>query len=94
MVDKQWFTPNEFERLAGKERFKNWKMSIRCAGTTLGKLIQVCWRVSFYLGINLERDCVTLIPPLNVTSRLPNFPWVSVTSLLLVESSPLTGGWL
>uniref|UniRef100_A0A671WUF2 SP110 nuclear antigen, tandem duplicate 3 n=1 Tax=Sparus aurata TaxID=8175 RepID=A0A671WUF2_SPAAU len=41
VVDKQWFTPNEFERLAGKESFKNWKSSIRCAGTTLGKLIQV-----------------------------------------------------
>uniref|UniRef100_A0A671WMG1 SP110 nuclear antigen, tandem duplicate 3 n=1 Tax=Sparus aurata TaxID=8175 RepID=A0A671WMG1_SPAAU len=40
VVDKQWFTPNEFERLAGKESFKNWKSSIRCAGTTLGKLIQ------------------------------------------------------
>ncbi|XP_036943830.1 nuclear body protein SP140-like protein [Acanthopagrus latus] len=40
VVDKQWFTPNEFERLAGRESFKNWKVSIRCEGTTLGKLIQ------------------------------------------------------
>lgn len=63
MVDKQWFTPNEFERLAGRESFKNWKVSIRCEGTTLGKLIQVCKKGSFYLGTYLERDCVTLIHP-------------------------------
>ncbi|XP_073351380.1 uncharacterized protein [Pagrus major] len=40
VVDKQWFTPNEFERFAGKKSCKNWKLSIRCEGTTLGKLIQ------------------------------------------------------
>ncbi|XP_041813393.1 nuclear body protein SP140-like protein [Chelmon rostratus] len=40
VVDKQWFTPNEFERFAGKESFKNWKLSIRCMDTPLGKLVQ------------------------------------------------------
>ncbi|XP_076609359.1 uncharacterized protein LOC143334438 isoform X2 [Chaetodon auriga] len=39
-VHKQWFTPTEFERLAGKASFKNWKLSIRCMDTPLGKLIQ------------------------------------------------------
>ncbi|RVE69251.1 hypothetical protein OJAV_G00075970 [Oryzias javanicus] len=36
----QWFTPPEFEKFAGKEKSKNWKTSIRCAGITIGKLIQ------------------------------------------------------
>ncbi|XP_040917672.1 nuclear body protein SP140-like protein isoform X2 [Toxotes jaculatrix] len=37
---KQWFTPNEFEKIAGKKSFKNWKLSIRCVDTPLGKLIK------------------------------------------------------
>ncbi|KAK2833721.1 hypothetical protein Q5P01_017610 [Channa striata] len=36
----QWFTPGEFERRAGKMSSKNWKLSIRCNGTPLGKLIE------------------------------------------------------
>ncbi|XP_068575028.1 nuclear body protein SP140-like protein isoform X1 [Cebidichthys violaceus] len=40
VVRKQWFTPNEFERLAGRKRCKNWKLSIRCMNTTLGQLIK------------------------------------------------------
>ncbi|KAM4716655.1 uncharacterized protein sp100.1 isoform 3-T4 [Anableps anableps] len=40
LVDKQRFTPSEFEKFAGKESSRNWKMSIRCKGTTLGKLIK------------------------------------------------------
>ncbi|KAF3700433.1 Nuclear body protein SP140-like protein [Channa argus] len=40
LFQKQWFTPGEFEKLAGKKSCKNWKWSIRCNGTTLGKLIQ------------------------------------------------------
>ncbi|XP_062394871.1 uncharacterized protein LOC134082866 isoform X2 [Sardina pilchardus] len=36
----QWYTPPEFEKLGGKERNKNWKISIRCGQTTLQKLIQ------------------------------------------------------
>ncbi|XP_028455895.1 nuclear body protein SP140 isoform X2 [Perca flavescens] len=40
MVDKKWLTPNEFERYAGKQSHKNWKLSIKCMGTPLAKLIQ------------------------------------------------------
>ncbi|KAF3700434.1 Nuclear body protein SP140-like protein [Channa argus] len=40
LFQKQWFTPGEFENRAGKKSCKNWKWSIRCNGTTLGKLIQ------------------------------------------------------
>ncbi|XP_070836772.1 nuclear body protein SP140-like protein [Chaetodon trifascialis] len=39
-ANKQWFTPTEFERFAGKRSFKNWKLSIRCMDTPLGKLVQ------------------------------------------------------
>ncbi|XP_068613628.1 nuclear body protein SP140-like [Brachionichthys hirsutus] len=38
--DKRWFTPSDFESLAGKQSCRNWKMSIRCRSATLGKLIQ------------------------------------------------------
>uniref|UniRef100_A0A3B5JZJ4 SP110 nuclear antigen, tandem duplicate 4 n=1 Tax=Takifugu rubripes TaxID=31033 RepID=A0A3B5JZJ4_TAKRU len=41
MVSGQWFSPTEFERFAGKQRCKNWKLTIQCMGTPLGKLIQV-----------------------------------------------------
>ncbi|KAG7239463.1 hypothetical protein INR49_028934, partial [Caranx melampygus] len=40
LFEKQWFTPGQFEKLAGKGSSKNWKLSIRCMGTTLGKLIK------------------------------------------------------
>ncbi|XP_014846980.1 PREDICTED: nuclear body protein SP140-like protein [Poecilia mexicana] len=40
LVDKKWFTPSEFEKLAGKGSAKNWKLSIRCKDTPLGKLIK------------------------------------------------------
>ncbi|XP_074511424.1 uncharacterized protein LOC141780193 isoform X1 [Sebastes fasciatus] len=39
-VGKQWFTPNEFQRYAGRKSCKNWKWSIRCKDTSLGKLIK------------------------------------------------------
>ncbi|XP_043090641.1 uncharacterized protein LOC122341358 [Puntigrus tetrazona] len=35
-----WFTPNDFEKFAGKEKCKNWKVSIRCRNTPLKKLIE------------------------------------------------------
>ncbi|KAF4115645.1 hypothetical protein G5714_003134 [Onychostoma macrolepis] len=34
-----WFTPTAFEKFAGKEKCKNWKLSIRCRNTPLKKLI-------------------------------------------------------
>ncbi|XP_054463226.1 nuclear body protein SP140 isoform X2 [Anoplopoma fimbria] len=40
VVGKKWFTPNEFERFAGKMSSKNWKVTIRCGNTPLGKLIK------------------------------------------------------
>uniref|UniRef100_A0A3Q2QAV5 SP110 nuclear antigen, tandem duplicate 1 n=1 Tax=Fundulus heteroclitus TaxID=8078 RepID=A0A3Q2QAV5_FUNHE len=40
VVDNRWFTPAEFEKFAGKESSRNWKLSIRCAGIPLGKLIK------------------------------------------------------
>ncbi|XP_076024184.1 uncharacterized protein LOC143014259 isoform X3 [Genypterus blacodes] len=40
VVKKQWFTPPEFEKFAGKGSNKNWKKSILCLSTPLGKLIQ------------------------------------------------------
>lgn len=40
LVNKQWYTPSQFERLAGKANSRNWKLSIRCMGTPLAKLIQ------------------------------------------------------
>ncbi|XP_071027594.1 nuclear body protein SP140-like protein [Oncorhynchus clarkii lewisi] len=39
-VQGRWFTPSGFEEFGGKKSRKNWKYSIRCRGTTLGKLIQ------------------------------------------------------
>lgn len=62
-VEKQWFTPPEFERFAGKQSYKNWKLSIRCMDSPLGKLIQVCGEGIFiyeeYLRIYLRiyMDC-------------------------------------
>ncbi|KAM6905361.1 nuclear body protein SP140-like protein [Xenentodon cancila] len=40
LVKKQWFTPTEFEKFAGKGSYKNWRQSIRCMGIQLGKLIR------------------------------------------------------
>ncbi|CAB1341478.1 unnamed protein product [Coregonus sp. 'balchen'] len=41
VVQGLWFTPSGFEEFGGKKSSKNWKYSIRCIDTTLGKLIQV-----------------------------------------------------
>ncbi|XP_056309384.1 nuclear body protein SP140-like isoform X1 [Danio aesculapii] len=40
LAQERWFSPSEFEKFAGKERNKNWKYSIRCAGAPLKKLIE------------------------------------------------------
>ncbi|XP_026212392.1 nuclear body protein SP140-like [Anabas testudineus] len=40
LFQKQWFTPGEFEKRAGKESSKNWKWNIRCNDIPLGKLIE------------------------------------------------------
>lgn len=39
--NQQWFTPTEFEALAGRASSKDWKRSIRYAGRPLLCLIQV-----------------------------------------------------
>ncbi|KAK7107894.1 hypothetical protein V1264_015729 [Littorina saxatilis] len=39
-VDGQWYTPNEFEALAGRASSKDWKRSIRYGGRTLQCLIE------------------------------------------------------
>ncbi|KAK3525209.1 hypothetical protein QTP86_023238, partial [Hemibagrus guttatus] len=40
LYNGQWFTPNGFEKAAGKGSCKNWKLSIRCQQTPLQKLIE------------------------------------------------------
>ncbi|XP_070779559.1 nuclear body protein SP140-like protein isoform X2 [Enoplosus armatus] len=40
VVKRQWFTPTEFVGFAGKKSTKNWKSSVQCMNTPLGKLIQ------------------------------------------------------
>ncbi|XP_074552596.1 nuclear body protein SP140-like protein isoform X2 [Halichoeres trimaculatus] len=39
-VGKRWFTPTQFERFAGMEKYKNWKISIRCNNIPLKVLIK------------------------------------------------------
>uniref|UniRef100_A0A667YA70 SP110 nuclear antigen, tandem duplicate 2 n=1 Tax=Myripristis murdjan TaxID=586833 RepID=A0A667YA70_9TELE len=53
VVDNKWFTPIEFEKFSGKTSFKNWKLSIRCRDTTLGKLIKVIFKI-FYFKLCVE----------------------------------------
>src|SRR4029434_1777288 len=55
--EDQWYTPGEFEKLGGKERNKNWKISIRCRQTTLQKLIQVTGNKSLCVCVSV---CVWL----------------------------------
>uniref|UniRef100_A0A4W5MGF8 SAND domain-containing protein n=1 Tax=Hucho hucho TaxID=62062 RepID=A0A4W5MGF8_9TELE len=40
LVQGRWLTPSCFEEFGGKKSSKNWKYSVRCRDTTLGKLIQ------------------------------------------------------
>ncbi|KAK7939834.1 hypothetical protein WMY93_003160 [Mugilogobius chulae] len=40
VVKRRWYTPCQFEQLAGKASSKNWKLSIRCMGTPLKQLLQ------------------------------------------------------
>ncbi|XP_053300332.1 nuclear body protein SP140-like protein [Pleuronectes platessa] len=40
MFQKQWFTPSEFEKFAGKGSCRNWKSSIKCMGSPLARLIK------------------------------------------------------
>ncbi|KAI9526403.1 hypothetical protein NQZ68_039823 [Dissostichus eleginoides] len=52
-VGRQWFSPSEFERFAGKDSSRNWKMTIKCLDTTLGKLIQA----DHLKAANYRRGC-------------------------------------
>ncbi|XP_048059234.1 nuclear body protein SP140-like protein isoform X1 [Megalobrama amblycephala] len=40
LSEGRWFSPSAFEKFGGKERYKNWKSSIRSGNTTLKKLIE------------------------------------------------------
>ncbi|XP_053300334.1 uncharacterized protein LOC128459240 isoform X2 [Pleuronectes platessa] len=40
LSQKQWFTPSEFEKFAGKGSYKNWKSSIKCMDSPLARLIK------------------------------------------------------
>uniref|UniRef100_A0A8C6M716 SAND domain-containing protein n=1 Tax=Nothobranchius furzeri TaxID=105023 RepID=A0A8C6M716_NOTFU len=51
LMDKEWFTPTEFEKLTGKGSNKNWKWSIRCQDTPLLTLIKVWWNFFFFLAL-------------------------------------------
>uniref|UniRef100_A0A673FRJ9 SP110 nuclear body protein, tandem duplicate 2 n=1 Tax=Sinocyclocheilus rhinocerous TaxID=307959 RepID=A0A673FRJ9_9TELE len=51
----RWFTPNYFEKFAGKEKCKNWKLSIHCRNTPLKKLIEVTNYISMCF-ISQEND--------------------------------------
>uniref|UniRef100_A0A673I6B4 SP110 nuclear body protein, tandem duplicate 2 n=1 Tax=Sinocyclocheilus rhinocerous TaxID=307959 RepID=A0A673I6B4_9TELE len=57
----RWFTPTDFEKFAGKEKCKNWKLSIRCRNTPLKKLIEVnnasTYRSLGFLGSLLKVMC-------------------------------------
>lgn len=50
--NQQWFTPTEFEGLAGRASSKDWKRSIRYAGRPLLCLIQVLLH---------EHQCITTL---------------------------------
>ncbi|XP_036378602.1 uncharacterized protein LOC118773647 [Megalops cyprinoides] len=39
-VKDRWYSPSGFEQLGGKEKWKNWKQSIRCNGIPLAQLIK------------------------------------------------------
>uniref|UniRef100_A0A3B4YV33 SP110 nuclear body protein, tandem duplicate 1 n=1 Tax=Seriola lalandi dorsalis TaxID=1841481 RepID=A0A3B4YV33_SERLL len=61
LCEKQWFTPTEFEKLAGKSSSKNWKWSIRCSGTPLGKLIKVWLKSHLNVRIHVDRCTHTVL---------------------------------
>ncbi len=58
--NQQWFTPTEFEALAGRASSKDWKRSIRYAGRPLLCLIQVLLRQYFFIT-TLYYDCTAAV---------------------------------
>ncbi|XP_034055947.1 nuclear body protein SP140-like protein [Gymnodraco acuticeps] len=67
-VGRQWFSPGEFERFAGKGSSKNWKMTITCLDTTLGKLIQTGHLKAENYRAGCKKTKKTLFPTDDVTT--------------------------
>ena len=58
--NQQWFTPTEFEGLAGRASSKDWKRSIRYAGRPLLCLIQVLHQSINHTSVLLHWTVIVL----------------------------------
>uniref|UniRef100_A0A8C3G124 SP110 nuclear body protein n=1 Tax=Cyclopterus lumpus TaxID=8103 RepID=A0A8C3G124_CYCLU len=106
VVGKQWFTPSEFERFAGKTRSRNWKMSIRCQDTPLGKLIEVygrrclvCFSVhgkkAHHVSLNVSQPGSHLLRPPGTCGKSirTETNWMTPVEFLKVASCPTDASW-
>ncbi|XP_047672422.1 nuclear body protein SP140-like protein isoform X2 [Tachysurus fulvidraco] len=88
LYEAKWFTPNEFEKLAGKGSSKNWKLSIRCQKTPLQKLIAEghlqCPRMKRRCVRKSQRE---LFPSSSSESSSSPVSFSSLVSLRMDESS-------